>query len=362
MQTYTVWISSPIPYRTFSPSAFSSAAGDGATTSISDIHPDILRTHILTRLDGPTLAAAACTSSEFHRLTSEPSLWADICHSTWPSTATQRLDALISEFPDGPRSFFIDSFPRLSYHSETSTSSAPSPATYIRRRRRLHLPPELISAVDIYYRGEMIFSKVVETETVSGWFRCSPFRIDMLDPKDVIPTPIKFPIGGGNACRELGEDLTLSWIMIDAAGRRAMNMSSYRAVSVQRHWLSGEVQVQFATVLGGERGTAAEWVKCGIAVTCGGWEGGNLQVREVNLEVEDMDGTFLDGKDSLVILERAMEGKMGRRGKKIKLEEFLEKKNERKERKVRREGTLDMMCLAFGFFGFATLCLWFFFR
>ncbi|CAK9323019.1 unnamed protein product [Citrullus colocynthis] len=347
--------------RTFSSSAFSSAAGDSGTTSISDIHPDILRTHILTRLDGPALAAAACTSSQLHRLTAEPSLWGDICHSTWPSTATQRLDALISEFPDGPRSFFSDSFPCISYNSETSTSSPPSPATYSHRRRRRHLPPELISAVDIYYRGEMIFSKVVETETVSGWFRCSPFRIDMLDPKDVVPTPIKFPIGGGNTCRELAENLSLSWIMIDAAGRRAMNLSSYQPVSVQRHWLSGEVHVQFATVLGGERGTAAECVKCGIAVTCGGWEGGNLQVREVNLQVEDMDGTFLDGKDSLVILERAMEGTKGKRERK-KLEEFMEKKKERKEMKVRREGTLDMMCLAFGFFGFATLCVCFFFR
>ncbi|XP_008442873.2 probable F-box protein At2g36090 [Cucumis melo] len=351
MPTYTVGISSaPMPNHTFSPSA----VVDGASTSISDIHPDILRTHILSRLDGPDLAAAACTSSELHRLTAEPKLWAAICHSTWPSTTTPRLDALISEFPDGPRSFFYDSFPRGSNHSETSTSS-PSPATYCRRR---HLPMELISAVDIYYRGEMIFSRVVETETVSGWFRCSPFRIDMLDPKDVVPTTIRFPIGDGNTCRELAEDLTLSWIVIDGAGRRAVNLSSYRAVKVERHWLSGEVHVEFGTVLGGERGTAAEWVKCGIAVTCGGWEGGNLQVREVNLQVEDMDGTFLDGKESLVILERAMEGRKGRK----RLDEFMEKKKERKEMKVRREGTLDMMCLAFGFFGFATLCLCFLFR
>lgn len=84
-------------------------------------------------------------------------------------------------------------------------------------------------------------------------------------------------------------------------------------------------------------------------------------MREVNLQVEDMDGTFLNGKDSLVILERAFEGKKGRSGRK-KLEEFMEKKKERKERKERREGTLDMMCLAFGFFGFASLCICLLFR
>lgn len=362
MSFCTIGISGPELYRTSSPSAlsaFSSSDGDAATTSVTDIHPDVLRTHILTRLDGPALAAVASTSSQLHCLTADPNLWAELCRSTWPSTATQRLHALISEFPNGPRSFFSDSFPRLSYHSETSTSSSPSSATYSRRRhrhRRHHFTPELISAVDIYYRGEMVFSKVVETETLSGWFRCTPFRIDMLDPKDVVQTPIKFPIGDGNTCWELSEDLTLSWIMIDTAGRRAMNLSSYRPVSVQRHWLSGEVHVRFAAVLEGERGTATECVQCGIAVTCGGWEGGNLQVREVNLQVEDLDGTYLNGKDSLVILERALEGKTGRRGRK-KLEEFMAKKRERKERTLWREGTLDMVCLAFGFLGFATFLL-----
>lgn len=180
----------------------------------------------------------------------------------------------------------------------------------------------------------------------------------MLDPKDVVPTPIRYPIGGGNGCRDLAEDLTLSWILIDSIGRRAMNVSSFRAVCVQRHWLSGEVHARFATAVGGERGTAAECVECGIVVTCGGWEGGDLQVREVNLQVEDLEGNFLNGKDSLVILGRALEGRNGRK----KLEEFKEKKRERKEREVRREGTLDMMCLAFGLLGFATLCVFLLFR
>ncbi|KAJ1395850.1 hypothetical protein SESBI_33019 [Sesbania bispinosa] len=33
-----------------------------------------------------------------------------------------------------------------------------------------------------------------------------------------------------------------------------MNVSSEKVATVQRHWLSGEVQVRFATVVGGEDG------------------------------------------------------------------------------------------------------------
>lgn len=211
-----------------------------------------------------------------------------------------------------------------------------------------------------------MFSKVVETETVSGWFRCSPFRIDLLEPKDVVPTPIQYP-DGDDTCSELADDLTLSWIVIDPTGRRAMNLSSHRPVSVQRHWLSGEVHVRFASILTGDRGSSSEHVQCGIVVTCGGSGSGDMQVREVSMLVEDMDGMHLNGGDSLVILERALEGRKGKgrrreeEGRK-RYEKFLEKKKERKERKVRTEGVLDTLCAVIGVFVFALLLFFLLFR
>lgn len=193
----------------------------------------------------------------------------------------------------------------------------------------------------------------METETESGWFRCSPFRIDMLDPKDTCPTPISHP-DTQDARRELAEELTLSWILIDAVGRRAMNLSSHKPVSVQRHWLSGEVHARFASILAGEKGSSSEFVQCGILVTCGGGtRGGGMHVREVSLQVEDMDGMFLNGKDSLGILNGSFEGKKGIKGRREeegrkRYEGFLEMKRERKERKLRTEGTLDTLCVGFG--------------
>ncbi|KAF3441620.1 hypothetical protein FNV43_RR15535 [Rhamnella rubrinervis] len=323
---------------------------EGGSATFSTVHPDIILTNILTRLDGPTLASAACISSQLHALSCREKLWTDICHSTWPSITTPRLRRVISTFPDGPRSFFSNSFPLLA--SLEPTSAVGSPANH-------HRPSELISAVDIYYRGELMFSKVVETETVSGWFRCSPFRIDLLEPKEVVPTPIPYP-DGDDTCRGLADDLTLSWIMIDPTGRRAMNLSSHRPVSVQRHWLSGEVHVRFASILKGDRGSSSEYVQCGIVVTCGGSGSGGMQVSEVSMLVEDMDGMHLNGGDSLVILERTLEGKKGRgrrreeEGRK-RYEKYLEKKRERRERKVRTEAILDTLCAVLGVFGFGLL-------
>lgn len=330
------------------------SASDGGATNFSDIHHDILSTHILTRLDGPTLVSASSASSQLQSLSSNHHLWSKICQSTWPSTDSPDIRKIISSFsPDGPRSFFSSSFPLLA-DSPHRTPSLP--------------PPEaLISAVDIHYKDKLIFSKVEETETVSGWFRCSPFRIDLLDPKDVVTTPIHHP-DGDDTCQELSDDLTLSWILIDPAGKRAVNLSSHKPVSVQRHWLSGEVQVRFASILTvNQVGSSSEFVQCGMVVTCGGSEEGEMQVREVSLQVEDMDGMHINGKDSLVILQSALEGKRGKRARKgeegkRRYEEYLEMKRERRERKLRTEGRLDMLCVAFGISIVAFFSLFFFCR
>jgi hypothetical protein len=50
---------------------------------------------------------------------------------------------------------------------------------------------ELISAIDVRYKDELIFSKVQETEAETGWFLCSPFRVDLLGQKESIQTPIR---------------------------------------------------------------------------------------------------------------------------------------------------------------------------
>ena len=147
--------------------------------------------------------------------------------------------------------------------------------------------------------------------------------------------------------------------MIDPIGRRAANLSSRKAVSVERHWLSGEVQLLFASIMGGDKGTT-ELVQCGVAMTCDISKTGDLEVTEVSLHLEDMDGVHLMGKESLVILHKALKGenvkKVGREvgvGGRKRYGEYQQMKRERKERQIKLESTLDMACLfAMGAFAF----------
>ncbi|CAJ1968114.1 unnamed protein product [Sphenostylis stenocarpa] len=290
-----------------------------SATTLSDVHPDIIQTHILTRLAGPAIASAATTCSQLHTLASHEPLWKKTCHATWPSTLAPRVRDVIDTFPEGHRSFFADSFP--------------SPCVSKILPRNPH-SRELISAVDLFHGERLILSKVVETETATEWFRCSPFRIDVVDPKDAVRAGVTYPVDEAT-CRELEEKLRLTWVVIDPAARRAVDVSSGTAVAVEKHWLSGEVVVRFSTAAGEE-------ALCGVAVT---W-GTEMQVREVSLQMEDLDGMQMNGRESLVILQGALRGtrkkkKEGGEG----FREFLKRKKERKEGKVRAEGRLDMVCV-----------------
>lgn len=195
-------------------------------------------------------------------------------------------------------------------------------------------------------------SKTQETEKVNGWFLCSPFRVDLFDLKESVLTPIVHGDRGGTWLNDIEENLTLSWILINPVKKRALNISSGRAVSVERHWLTGDIQARFATILGGEEGSERELVKCEVVVTCGGKEGGDVHVREVSLQVEDMEGRSLSGRDGLIILEGAMENGKRKRGngseEKRKYEEFMERKRERRRSKQRREMSMDMASIITG--------------
>ncbi|KAJ8630493.1 hypothetical protein MRB53_023816 [Persea americana] len=267
-----------------------SGESSGATT-ISALPPDVL-THILSLLDGPALASASCASSHLHSLSAHPPLWRCLCTSSWPSTNHSPLSHLLSDH----HAFFSDAFSALPL-------TTPPPPPFLPH------PPHLISAVDLCFNDRPIISTILHTETRSAWFLTSPFRIDALDPEDPPPMTPAATLSGSTVAAEM----SLTWIVVDPITRRAANLSSIRPVSVQRHWFSGKTQIRFATILG--RGS--HLVQCGIVVTCEGCEGerggGGVQVREVCLQVEDMDGMNLNGEESLGILQMGMEGKRRRR-------------------------------------------------
>jgi hypothetical protein len=335
-------------------SSSSSPPSVDGPAAISTLHSDIIQTHILTHLDGLSLASASCASSHLYSLATDEKLWRDLSSSTWPSINDPRVRHVISTFPFGHRSFFSDSVPLLDYRGPTEQR--------INNINKINGCDKLISAVDIFYKGDLIFSKVEETETITSWFMSSPFRVDLLYPNhhDFFLTPyhnnnqqIPEPDNYYKDTWQTGllQNITLSWILIDPTRKRAVNLSSRKPVSVERHWLTGEVQVKFAVVVpgGGRWGTAEELVECAVVVECGRGIDGRVQVSEVSLSVEDMEKRNLNGRESLVILQNAMERvkRVGNEGKE-RYEEFVEKRRVRKLRRAKRENVLDTCFILIG--------------
>ncbi|CAA7041422.1 unnamed protein product [Microthlaspi erraticum] len=319
-----------------SSSSSSSTTEQVSLSGINTVTSDVLQSQIFTRLDGVSLAALSCTCSDLHSCCSEESLWKEKCSATWPSTSDTRVQSIISTFPAGHRSFFSDSSPFLSHVGEIDLS--PSVDT-----------TELISAVDIRYKDEVVFSRVQVTETISGWFLCSPFRFDLIEPKELISTGVSLTNQWEHDMwrNDLEENLSLSWIVIDPTRKRAADVSTGKPVSVHRHWLTGEVHLKFSTIVVVGDKKRSEEVEFTVTVVLAAFsrseeETAAMQIREVSLVAEDMEGINLGGKGSLVILTAAMGEKRRRRAGREeegeeKYREFMDKKTAKEEMKLRRK-------------------------
>ncbi|KAI3508781.1 hypothetical protein L1887_23795 [Cichorium endivia] len=292
------------------------------TTTLSDIHTAIIQTHILPQLDGPSLLSTATTSKYFHELCAHEDLWPHICKSLWPSITDPRLDDIISTFPACHRSFFQDSFPALvtdvnhQNHIHLNRSSHP-------------LPPQLISAVDIRYQDELIYSRVEFTDT-SDDFLSSVLRITLNDDLKSKPGPgilgsINLKVDEFSGADEatfshLEESLSLNWILIDPPRKRAGNLSSIKPISARQGWITNQTYLVYAIVLPGC--DPNEVVHCRIQVVLAVAAGGvGLHVKEVMLELLDLGFRRLKGRDFLVISQGALSEEHNVRRKMVTSEE-----------------------------------------
>ncbi|XP_073138776.1 F-box protein At2g27310-like [Henckelia pumila] len=257
-----------------------------------EIPHDIFQTHIIHRLDGATLASASCTSTQFHALCSEDQLWRNICNSTWPSTTHPRVVSAISAFPSAHRSLYLDAFPSM-HHQLPETTTLLSGTS------------ELISAVDIYYKDEVIYSKVLATETAGDWFLDHQLILNLL----TVPTPLQIH-GNGKTCVSLAKKhLRVSWIVIDPNNKRALNVASQKAV---RCWIEqwngrSTIRLRYSKVAAVSRGNLVQWA---VLVTCSRREETEeVDVKEVQMYMVSRVGNILSGREGLRILQAAMEGR-----------------------------------------------------
>ncbi|OQU85064.1 probable F-box protein At2g36090 [Sorghum bicolor] len=288
------------------------------STTVEDLPADVLAC-ALRRLDGPSLAAASCATAGLRALAADPETWRALCHARWPSLAARPDLLLSSSSAVSPQRLFADAFP---FPCDASSAELlPVPVT-----------SELVSAVDVYHRGEPLLSRVVETSTSSSWFLTSPFCVDAVECKShaAVAVPAHAPA-----------ELELSWVVIDPSSGRAVNVSSRRPVAVDRHWYTGDTLVRYAVVLGG--------CKFEATVTCSQETG---HVREISLTVEDADGAAVSGEGTLRLLAAAMAGpRKGAEEEQVetakrRYEDFVRSKRGRKESKARKEVLVDLCCSA----------------
>ncbi|GJX69830.1 F-box protein-like protein [Tanacetum coccineum] len=134
-----------------------------SNTGFEDIHADIIQTHILPLLDGPSLSNTSYVSHNLQSICSDHHLWSRISKSTWPSIIDPRVDDVISTFPARHRSFYHDSYPSLVLTDVSHLSTSKKGKSSL----CYHMPNEIISAVDIHYENDIIYSAVKVTDTSS---------------------------------------------------------------------------------------------------------------------------------------------------------------------------------------------------
>ncbi|XP_076920485.1 putative F-box protein At2g36090 [Bidens hawaiensis] len=296
------------------------------TPTLADIPPDIIRNHILPRLDGRSLSTVATASSDLNTLCSDNNLWSHICMCMWPSITHPRVHAIISTFSNGHRSFFQDSFPSL-ITDVNDSNCYPS----ISNLKQPDCLSQLISAVDIRYQTDIIYSTVQFTDTTTD-FISSELHIKLTEDHGIsrhIDMKVGVLAGLDKAIfAHLKESVTLNWILIDSNLKRAGNLSSIKPTIVKRDWVSKDIILNYVTVLPGSC-DPNETVECRIQVTLG--VGQKLHVKEVSMELLNMDTCWLNGRDFLVVSQRAILGENSVRRKVVDDKERRESKEDVKE-------------------------------
>ncbi|XP_076949469.1 F-box protein At2g27310-like [Bidens hawaiensis] len=281
-------------------------------TGLSDIPNDVVQTHILPRLDGASLSTTAAVSSHLQTLCSDDTLWFNISKSTWPSITHPRVADVINTFPSGHRSFFEDSFPALL-----------TDANHYRHRYTPREHPDLpseftqfISAVDIKYRNDNVYSAVQFTNATSD-FLSSVLQIEFSDDPTcnqpgsgskqdpVISKPVNVEVdeltgADQSTLSDLEQSISLSWIIIDPTRKRSGNISSIKPVTARQDWMGNDTILRFVTVLPGSDPNDMVQVKIQLVLGVNVGSVG-LHVKHVMLKLQDLNFKCLDGREFLVI-------------------------------------------------------------
>ncbi|KAG4396298.1 hypothetical protein AAZX31_19G141000 [Glycine max] len=368
--------------------AMSVAPVDSIPSLSSDLFYDIFR-----RLDGATLASAACTCAALCSISKEENLWENVCSSMWPSTNREDVKSLISSI-GGFRKFYADCFPlivnkevveyQLNNYLEYPDNWTEAEYYGDMNESESISPSDFVSIVDIRFKGKPICSKVLwgipNANGYDGWFYNCPFRIDILtyaDRDDIndgavhlsvtdgLPpiTSLERERKDGKLWQVLHEGLQLSWIIVNKKIKQAANLASWSPLGGQRHWPTDkDFVIRFGSVLPARDILPCQVAECilimkfrvvhteedGVQTT--------LKLTELSMQLEDMEGAHVNGRNSLHILKEALSSRRSKNYGEV-LESchmYLKVQNELKEEKMRNESRLDRLCILSGIAAFMT--------
>ncbi|XP_074307250.1 putative F-box protein At2g36090 [Silene latifolia] len=355
----------------------------------NDLFYDILR-----RLDGASLATAACSCASFSSISKEEKIWENVCHSMWPSTNHDDVKILINSM-GGFRKFYADCYPlivnkhlaNLPWDSfEEHPEEWPGVDYYEEFEEYKSITPsDFVSLVDIRYKNRPFFSKVLwgisEADILSRWFYNSPFCVDLLGNSNNEDKMGKFTLSvsdglpriesvdverkEGKLWKELRDGITLSWIIVNRKVNQAANVSSWVPLGVQRHWPTNkDFLVRFGSVLPAEDTLPCPAVECILLAKFRMFNDAatgcvSIKLKQVSMQLEDMEGSHVNGRNSLMVLKKALSCKRSRNySEALECCNLYNKvRSELKEEKMRNESRTDRLCIVSGIAAVATF--WF---
>ncbi|CAM8959336.1 unnamed protein product [Rhodiola kirilowii] len=368
---------------------------ENMTTSLSsDLFYDILR-----KLDGLTLANAACVCSFFSSLSKEEKIWEDICSSLWPSTNREDVKELISTI-GGFRKFYADCFPLIvnkdvpdyQWNDYVEYPEEWTDADYygdVDECDRVS-PSDFVSIIDIMYKDKHIYSGVLSgipnANGSTGWFYDCPFRIDFLNHatrdddddddnnnhgddiaisvSDGLPSisSIDKERKDGFLWSDLRNGIRLSWIVVNKKLKQAANLASWVPLCGHRHWPTDkDFVLRFGSVLPAKDILPCQVAECILIMkfrllTA---EDENslttLKLTELSMQLEDMEGSCVNGRNSLLIMKQSLSCQRSKN-----YNEFLNSchlyakvQSKLKEEKMRSESRLDQLCIVSSILAFS---------
>ncbi|KAK1565445.1 hypothetical protein Q3G72_026666 [Acer saccharum] len=328
---------------------------------------------IMGRLDGLAMASAGCTCSTILPVTCYQNLWQQLCHSTWPSTALQEAQHLLSSSSTGGfHRFYADSYPLILCNKPANenypkTPKCPKPETHI-------CLPDFVSLLDIYYKNECVLSKVFDgVPEVVNFYQDNNMgcncggesnpsyhqydedncHCDIDDDQSLgLPTTLldygKFQ---DNYYEELAKHLRLSWVLLDKKKGKAVNLSSWKPLSVKRNWLNnGNYEIHFGCIiLVDESVLPHKLAKCIISATCKIIQNaGHLRWKEISIHIEDITGAHIGAQQSLLVVNQALYSLRSKNHLEVEKGYRLydEKKRELMKKKAFQDKLADWLCMS----------------